>query len=286
MTKLNNKILKVNHYAPISPIMIFKSTLYFFYHFSGVSSIHYTYQETTGLVRSIDVNEPNFEIRFEYKYHAGIVKDEKIKFNSKSGLNNAHYRYQYDGNARISGIDVDINGKQLQSIRLKYNQNLGVLESVNDLRIYRNVFNRSLMQDSSKQFFTITDYDDHGRVKTVLMNVRSMDIFRMELDYDNRNRIKMRKITLGKDFLEKNEYSKIEKFTYNADGHVLEVADNENNWQYAYDENGNIIGVTEQNEKVTLGYDSGDRVVQYGDVDFNLYDDRGFVVIRGEHKYR
>ncbi|XP_043476119.1 teneurin-m isoform X2 [Leptopilina heterotoma] len=253
---------------------------------AGVSSIHYTYQETTGLVRSIDVNEPNFEIRFEYKYHAGIVKDEKIKFNSKSGLNNAHYRYQYDGNARISGIDVDINGKQLQSIRLKYNQNLGVLESVNDLRIYRNVFNRSLMQDSSKQFFTITDYDDHGRVKTVVMNVRSMDIFRMELDYDNRNRIKMRKITLGKDFLVKNEYSKIEKITYNADGHVLEVADNENNCQYAYDENGNIIGVTEQNEKITLGYDSGDRVVQYGDIDFNLYDDRGFVVIRGEHKYR
>ncbi|XP_024943143.1 teneurin-m isoform X4 [Cephus cinctus] len=253
---------------------------------AGLSSIHYTYQETTSLVRSIDINEPNFEIRIEYKYHAGIVKDEKIKFSSKSGMDNAHYRFQYDGNARISGIEVDINGKQLPQLRLKYNQNLGVLEGVGDLRIYRNSFNRSVMQDSSKQFFTVTEYDDHGRVKAVLMNIRSVDVFRMELEYDNRNRINMRKLTIGKESSEKKEYSRIDKITYNADGHVLEVADTDNNWQYAYDENGNIIGVTEHNEKITLGYDSGDRVVQYGDVEFNSYDGRGFVVIRGEHKYR
>ncbi|XP_048512198.1 teneurin-m isoform X2 [Athalia rosae] len=246
---------------------------------AGLSSIHYTYQEATSLVRSIDVNEPNFEMRLEYKYHAGIVKDEKIKFGSKSGMDNAHYRYQYDGNARISGLEVDINGKELPQLRIKYNQNLGLLEGVSDLRIYRNTFNRSVMQDTSKQFFTITDYDDHGRIKTVLMNIRSLDVFRMELEYDNRNRIKMRKFNIGRE-------SMMDKITYNADGHVLEVADTDNNWQYSYDENGNIIGVTEQNEKITLGYDSGDRVVQYGDVEFNSYDGRGFVVRRGEHKYR
>ncbi|XP_046748396.1 teneurin-m isoform X1 [Diprion similis] len=246
---------------------------------AGLSSIHYTYQEATSLVRSIDVNEPNFEMRLEYKYHAGIVKDEKIKFGSKSGMDNAHYRFQYDGNARISGLEVDINGKELPQLRIKYNQNLGLLEGVSDLRIYRNTFNRSVMQDTSKQFFTITDYDDHGRIKTVLMNIRALDVFRMELEYDNRNRIKMRKFSIGRE-------SMMDKITYNADGHVLEVADTDNNWQYSYDENGNIVGVTEQNEKITLGYDSGDRVVQYGDVEFNSYDGRGFVVRRGEHKYR
>ncbi|XP_011298913.1 teneurin-m [Fopius arisanus] len=253
---------------------------------AGLSSIHYTYQETTSLVRSIDINEPNFEMRIEYKYHAGIVKDEKIKFGSKSGMDNAHYRYQYDGNARISGIEVDINGKQLPQLRLKYNQNLGILEGVGDLRIYRNSFNRSVMQDSGKQFFTVTDYDEYGRVKSILTNIGTMDVFRMELEYDNRNRIKMRKLTIGKESMDKKEWSRIDKITYNADGHVLEVADTDNNWQYAYDENGNVIGVTEHNEKITLGYDSGDRVVQYGDVEFNSYDSRGFVVIRGEHKYR
>ncbi|KAL7287031.1 hypothetical protein TKK_0018763, partial [Trichogramma kaykai] len=253
---------------------------------AGQSSTRYTYQETTALVRSIDINEPSFEMRVEYKYHAGIVKDEKIKYDSKIGFNNAHFRYQYDGNARISGIDVDINGKQLQTLRMKYDQNLGVLEGVNDLRVYRNSFNRSVMQDSSKQYFTVSDYDEHGRVKTILMNIRTMDVFRMELEYDNRNRIKMRRIMIGKESVDKKEWTRVDKITYNADGHVLEVAERDISWQYAYDENGNVIGVTERSEKISLGYDSGDRVVQYGDVEFNSYDQRGFVVIRGEHRYR
>lgn len=245
---------------------------------AGLSSTHYVYQETTGLVKSIDIIEPNFELKQEFKYHAGILKDEKLKFGSKSGLDNAHYRYQYDGNARLSGIDVDINGKEMPQLRLKYNQNLGMLEGVSDLRIYRNTFNRSVMQDTSKQFFTITDYDDHGRVKSILINIKSFDVFRLELEYDLRNRIKTQKLLIGRT-------NAMDRVTYNSDGHVLEVVGT-NNWKYVYDENGNIIGIIEQDEKITLGYDSGDRVVQYGDVEFNNYDMRGFVVRRGEQKYR
>ena len=245
---------------------------------AGLSSIHYTYQESTSLVKSIDIIEPNFELKQEYKHHAGILKDEKLKFGSKSGLDNAHFHYQYDGNARISGIDVEINGKEMPQLRLKYNQNLGMLEGVSDLRIYRNTFNRSVMQDTSKQFFTITDYDSHGRIKSLLINIKSFDVYRLELDYDKRNRIKTQKLTIGRT-------SSTDRITYNADGHVMEVIGN-GNWKYVYDENGNVIGVIEQGEKISLGYDSGDRVVQYGDVEFNSYDGRGFVVRRGEQKYR
>lgn len=245
---------------------------------AGLSSTHYNYQEQTGLVRSVDIIEPNFELKQEFKYHAGILKDEKVKFGSKNGLDNAHYRFQYDGNARLSGIDVDINGKEMPQLRLKYNQNLGMLEGVSDLRIYRNTFNRSVMQDTSKQFFTITDYDDHGRIKTLLINIKTFDVFRMELEYDLRNRIKTQKLMVGRT-------SFMDRVTYNSDGHVLEVVGS-SNWKYVYDENGNIIGIIEQDEKISLGYDSGDRVVQYGDVEFNNYDNRGFVVRRGEQKYR
>nr|CAD7401782.1 unnamed protein product [Timema cristinae] len=245
---------------------------------AGLSSTHYTYQDSTNLVKNIDIAEPNFELKQEYKYHVGILKDEKLKFKGKSGLDNAHFRYQYDGNARISGIDVEINGKELPQLGLKYNQNLGMLEGVSDLRIYRNTFNRSVMQDTSKQFFTITDYDSHGRIKSILINIKSFDVYRLELEYDKRNRIKTQKLLVGR-------ASSMDRVTYNADGHVMEVIGN-SNWKYVYDENGNVIGVIEQGEKISLGYDSGDRVVQYGDVEFNSYDGRGFVVRRGEQKYR
>lgn len=78
----------------------------------------------------------------------------------------------------MSGIDVEIDGKELPQMRIKYSQNLGVLEGIGDLRIYRNSFNRSVVQDAGKQFFTITEYDAHARVKTVLVNIKSIDVFR------------------------------------------------------------------------------------------------------------
>ncbi|XP_074039433.1 teneurin transmembrane protein Ten-m isoform X2 [Leptinotarsa decemlineata] len=245
---------------------------------AGMSSTHYVYHEILDLVKNIEIVEPNFEVRQEFKYHAGILKDEKLKFNSKSGLDNAHYKYQYDGNARLSTIDVDINGKELPQLRLKYNQNLGILEGISDLRIYRNTFNRSVMQDTTKQFFTITDFDDHGRIKTILINIKSFDVFRLEVEYDSRNRIKMQKLLVGRTQF-------MDRIAYNSDGHVLEVVGT-SNWKYVYDENGNIIGVIKEKDKISLGYDSGDRVVQYGDVEFNSYDSRGYVVRRGEQKYR
>ncbi|XP_057653225.1 teneurin-m isoform X11 [Diorhabda carinulata] len=245
---------------------------------AGMSSTHYVYHELLDLVKSVEIIEPNFELKQEFKYHAGILKDEKIKFNSKSGLDNAHYKYQYDGNARLSTVDVDINGKELPQLRLKYNQNLGILEGISDLRVYRNTFNRSVMQDTTKQFFTITDFDDRGRIKTILINIKSFDVFRLEVEYDSRNRIQMQKLMVGRSQF-------MDRFSYNSDGHVLEVIGT-SNWKYVYDENGNIIGVIKEKEKISLGYDSGDRVVQYGDVEFYSYDSRGFVVRRGEQKYR
>ncbi|XP_060800606.1 teneurin-m isoform X2 [Amyelois transitella] len=246
---------------------------------AGASAIRYVYHENTHLVKNVEITDPDYELKQDYKYHAGILKDEKMKFNSKSGLNNAHFKYQYDGNARLSTIDANINSKEMPQIRLKYNQNLGILEGVSDLRIYRNTFNRSVMQDTSKQYFTITDYDDHGRIKTILMNIKSFDVFRLELEYDVRNRIKSKKMMIG-------DTSSNERISYNYDGHLMEVVGSEDDWKYVYDENGNVIGVIEHGEKRYLGYDIGDRVVQYGDIEFSSYDGRGFVIRRGEQKYR
>ncbi|XP_045492328.1 teneurin-m isoform X2 [Colias croceus] len=246
---------------------------------AGASAIRYVYHENSHLVKNVEITDPDYELRQDYKYHAGILKDEKMKFNSKSGLNNAHFKYQYDGNARLSTIDMNINSKEMPQLRLKYNQNLGILEAVSDLRIYRNTFNRSVMQDTSKQYFTITDYDDHGRIKTVLMNIKAFDVFRLELEYDVRNRIKSKKMMIG-------DTSSNERISYNYDGHLMEVVGSEDDWKYVYDENGNVIGVIEHGEKRYLGYDIGDRVVQYGDIEFSSYDGRGFVIRRAEQKYR
>ncbi|CAH1394248.1 unnamed protein product [Nezara viridula] len=245
---------------------------------AGLSSIHYTYQENANLVKNIDIIEPSFELKHEFRHHIGLLKDEKLKFGSKSGLHNTNYRYEYDGNARVSGVEVNIDGKELPQLKVKYSQNLGVLEGVSDLRIYRNSFNRSVVQDVGKQFFTITEYDTHARIKTVLVNIKAIDVYRMELEYDVRGRIKSIKITISRN-------SSTKHITYSADGHLLEVTGG-SDWKFVYDENGNIISIMEGGQKLSLGYDIGDRVVQVGDVELNGYDARGFVVRRGETKLR
>lgn len=76
----------------------------------------------------------------------------------------------------------------------------------------------------------------------------------MDLEYDSRGRISSRKLVIGRTATQ-------EKMTYNADGHVIEVAGT-SDWKYGYDENGNAVSVIEQGQKLTLGYDAGDRVVQ------------------------
>lgn len=245
---------------------------------AGLSSTHYTYQETTSLLKAVDVLEPGFELRREFKYHVGILKDEKMKFGSKTNLASANYKYLYDGNARLSGVEMDIDGKDLPVYRFKYSQSLGNLEMVSDLKITRNAFNRTVVADASKQFFTITDFDGHGRVKSVLINIKSFDVFRLELDYDLRNRIRTHKTMIGR-------VTSVDKVSYNDDGHVNEVAGT-NNWKYLFDENGNTVGTIDQGDKLNLGYDTGDRVTQVGDIEFNSYDARGYIVRRGEQKYR
>ncbi|XP_063702096.1 teneurin-m isoform X2 [Culicoides brevitarsis] len=245
---------------------------------AGLSSTHYSYQESTSLIKSVEVLEPGFELRREFKYHAGVLKDEKLKFGSKNSLASAHYKYQYDGNARLSAVEMEIDGKDLPLFRYKYGQNLGTLDAISDLKITRNAFNRTVIQDASKQYFTITDFDEHGRVKSVLINIKSFDVYRLELEYDLRNRIKTHKTMIGR-------VTSLDKVNYNADGHVMEVVGS-NNWKYLYDENGNTVSIMEQGDKTNLGYDTGDRVIQVGDVEFNSYDARGYVVRRGEQKYR
>lgn len=87
-------------------------------------------------------------------------------------------RYQVDGNARVTTVDVTIGSKELSQLKLKYNQNIGTLESVSDLRIYKNTFNKTVIHDTAKQFFSISEYDNHGRLKSVMTNIKSMDVYR------------------------------------------------------------------------------------------------------------
>ncbi|GAB6033784.1 hypothetical protein CHUAL_013952 [Chamberlinius hualienensis] len=73
-------------------------------------------------------------------------------------------------------------------------------------------------------------------------------------------------------------------YTYTLDGLLEEVAETET-WKYRYDENGNVVSTTQAKKEVKLRYNEGDLVVNYGDYDMNMIDNRGFVTQKGEEKY-
>lgn len=88
------------------------------------------------------------------------------------------FRYQVDGNARVTAIDVTIGNKELSQTKLKYNQNIGTLEGISDLRVYKNTFNKTVIHDTNKHYFSISEYDNHGRLKSVVTNIKSSDVYR------------------------------------------------------------------------------------------------------------
>ncbi len=150
---------------------------------AGISETTLDYYEDTGLLKSVAVKDRPYEMRHEFKYHGGLVKEERIKFGAKTGLDHLRSRYKYDGNGRLALIETEINGRELPPHAFNFNQNLGVLEGVNDLRVYRNAFNRTVIQDSTKHYFRISDRDHYGRTCMTLINIKGYDAFKYGLVY-------------------------------------------------------------------------------------------------------
>lgn len=79
-------------------------------------------------------------------------------------------------------INVAVDNKGLPAMQIKYNANLGSLEGINDLRMYRSGFNRSTVQENAKQFVATTEYDSHARIKSIAVNIKSVEVYKYVRD--------------------------------------------------------------------------------------------------------
>jgi RHS repeat-associated protein len=135
------------------------------------------------------------------------------------------------------------------------------------------------MEDLTKSFQREKKYDEYGRFKTLNLIIKSQPLFRLDIGYNANSLISSKSTVL----LHKNIN---EEILYNANNQINIVKmGTQSNWVYTHDVNGNVVSVTEQGQRIALGYDSGDRVVQFGNLEFVTYDSRGFVIRRGEQRY-
>lgn len=272
----------------------------------GALAVNYHYFPSTGLLKYIDLIEEegmssssSYKMRSDFKYHLGLLKELRLGFDAsgpKTILDPLVIKYQYDGSARISGITTTIGDSPESMVSYKYDSTTGHLESVHDLRIRRESLRKVVIEDMTKVRYSCTkDLDKYGRLSSVTLRIRgSQQLFHFELKYNKLNHISQTKLTLN----ERGEEIQT-RFSYNPNDQIESVETNEkrgggggkkggadgNNWIYTHDVNGNIVSAQNGGKKVSLGYDGGDRIIMYGDVDYVTYDDRGFIVRRGDQHY-
>jgi YD repeat-containing protein len=248
----------------------------------GSTMIHFHYVMGTALVSSIDLVDDNFHMKAFYRYHRGSVKEQQAQFLNSVGLNNYTIEYQYDATGRLATARLDIPNQTELTLLTKFDPRSGRLRAVADLRVVHRSFSLHTMEDLTKSFVREKKFDEYGRFQSLNLIIRSQPLFRVNIEYNANSQIAAKSVFLP-------HQTTGEEMAYNANNQINIVRSTSpsdgTSWIYTHDVNGNVVSVTEQGQRVTLGYDAGDRVVQFGDLEFVTYDERGFVIRRGEQRY-
>ena len=188
---------------------------------SGDHDCELAYDADDATLASANVRQGRaFEMRQRFKYHGGLLKETKVRFASNGAVafDSATFRYQYDGNGRPAAATASIGNGSL-AWRTSYAANSGAVEMLGDLRIARSP-NRTMLEDINSKYRKTVDLDGNGRVGSILYGLGRADLLKVELEYDQQNRLMKRRM-VGKD-------TKEERFDYTADGHLKRVQGSSN----------------------------------------------------------
>ena len=245
----------------------------------GSASVHYHYYTGTALVKTVDVTDDSFRMQTRQRYHRGTIKEIHKEFLTNVGLNNYSLEYQYDATGRLSSTKLDIEGQTELTSNVRFDIKTGKVKGISDLRVTHRSFGMVIMEDLSKNFIREKKFDEYGRFQSLNLIINGLPLFRVNIEYNANSQISLKSVYL-------QHQTTNEEIAYNANNQINIVRSGaETSWVYTHDVNGNVVSVTEQGQRVTLGYDSGDRVSQFGDLEFVTYDNRGFVIRRGEQRY-
>ncbi|UYV62055.1 TENM2 [Cordylochernes scorpioides] len=244
----------------------------------GEERTDYFYHEHTSLIRNVAVSSPKLEFRVDYRYQGVLLKEERLRYNSRSGMDGAKYKFKLDG--RQLAVETEINGKTVLEIKYLYNGESGVLEQVNQFLIHRPKINSVFLQDDMRHYSKTIAFDMLGRITVLAMTLWNKEVFSLSLTYDVRNRVQRAVMKIGRD-----STLAATNYTYNVDSFIQEVSGPQS-WKFSYDVNGNMKSIIDNSQQMSLRYDDGDRLIGYGDVELYRVDGRGFIVQRGEEKFR
>lgn len=92
---------------------------------NGDGIIKIKYSSSTGLPIMIDLNDREFEYRWELQYSNGLLQEERVDFSPKTGLSNAKFTFDYDSNFRLTSISGRIGGQSISEYKCDYSKETG-----------------------------------------------------------------------------------------------------------------------------------------------------------------
>ncbi|XP_065207120.1 teneurin-a isoform X2 [Planococcus citri] len=238
----------------------------------GDGIIKIKYSSSTGLPLMIDLNDRDFEYRWELQYSNGLLLEERVDFSPKTGLSNAKFTFDYDSNFRLTSISGRIGGQSISDFKCDYSKETGKKNNFGQFKVSWAHENSTSYTDGTATF-TI-HYNNYFQLSTILLVIHSMEVFRMEFSYDLNSRI-----VSTQSFTQNvgvNSLTTSKNYTWDIDGQLLSV-DAQESWQFKYDQDGNMLSLTYRGKEIKMVNSVLNRVEKFGEGVYK-YNNRGFVV--------
>lgn len=254
--------------------------------FGDSKAIEYHFYPDSNLIQKVHLSEADLEFDFNTNmvYHYGLLKETTTNFKPKNDLilDKLNIKYTYDGSARIGGITTQIGKHEPHAITYKYNSRTGRLEGLKDLRMRYESLRKTVIQDLSKSFSLTRDLDSYGRLEETIIRINGYEQFRLKLEYlADLDLISARSISLARGSPTSEAYQ------YNLDLGLKSVrSEVGQDYHYGFDANGNVLTVKKAEKETNFVLDGGDRIAMVNNQDYVTYDERGYVIKRGDTRYK
>lgn len=138
----------------------------------------YSYDPSAGTLDAVVVQSGHgLDLKIRNKYHSGLLKERRLRFvGDDPELDNALFRYQYDGHGRPSSMVVGIGSGKEQTWTSAYDANTGLVEGLGDLRVSRVNGKVTTLQDINGNYFKTTELDGNGRPKRIAFGLRRKEV--------------------------------------------------------------------------------------------------------------
>jgi RHS repeat-associated protein len=231
------------------------------------ATVDVTYEKeskrVTKLVRTPANGETPQEMTFTYD--GGLVTEM-----AWSGITNGTYRYRYDNNFSLVGMQLDDEPE----IEMKRDAD-GLLTQYGQFQIVRNQATGAPTQITDSKMNVDIEYDNSGRVISRTNQVNGKIIYQLQLSYDPLSRIVQKRETV-------TGTTHTYNYTYDLDGQLILVKrDGEIVERYVYDDNGNRTEWQLGIEQHTASYDAQDRLIELDGTPYE-FDADGFLIQRGD----